>query len=1134
VAALTVFGAVTTANAAGPKACVVYACTDTSATGDIKTKLEASKLFDSVTMVDAGYTAPADATLAKCDSVLVFGDVNKGGFSDSTGVGDALARYIDKGGGVVMALPFYGGYYYNSPTGTNWSKYQLIDNSSSMSYVSRKSLGTKDTHAVLTGITKVDTNGSTCRERSSVTGSTVRSGAKIVATWNDGNGMVITGFPGGRPRIDLNLYPVSSDIGYYGCYDSAGDAAKLIAQSLQYVASPLRSNPSPADFGEVPVLGSADLSVEVENQGTAAITIASGDVTPAGVFTVEAIAYPKTLLPGDKLTLKVTAKPTAAGQATAIYSMTPSTPGAAPGVVQLIVKGIGPRYDAQPAQIDFGGIPVGSSASNVTVAITNTGGGYLGFNGATVDDGTNFALESVPAATLLGAGAGVTFEVKFKPALEKAYTTNVRVAYSIAGVNYSGIVSVKGSYGRPVIVAPASLVLSPVRVGATGPEQTITVQNTGNADLSITNLQFIGGDLGDFAVVTAASAMSPFKVLTASTGDIKVQCKPTVQALRQSTLEITSNDSAKPMGKVNVSVSCRGTVANFEMSVDKIDFTTKQQTGTCSSAQYVTVKNTGTDALKILSLGFTGANASSFKQTAPATRTVPGGGGTFVIPVQFCPVDIGSQKADLEIATDFKPGHVAKVPLTGTSTGPKVVVTPGQIDFGAVYIKTTSMSKQIQITNEGDQDLVFGKSILTPATGAFKVSGLPSEGKILKKGDPAITLDVQAGPLTAIQQSGEISIVVNDLVKMGNLRIPLSVTGVQADLKVDPMMMTFPLTIIGLRSQEQTVTVTNTGAAKLTGLDLSISGTASSDYVVTGDRTVVLDPGASAPFKVAFKPTGNGTRSAILVVNASGLTSPTQVKLEGTGKLLTISCSPDDKNLGMVRMGESAALKVICRNSDASDIEFQTGFSENQDDWSADPPSGTLPAGTPTEEGLVTLNVTFKPTATGPRTTVMTIKTKDGLAIGSINLDGTGLPMAKEKPSVEETGCSASGRPTTPAGTLIMLLLGAGTLLLHRRRRAYFSRRDAYFRDAYFRDAYFCDAYFRDAYFCDAYFRDAYFCDAYFRDAYFRDAYFRDAYFRDAYFRHARAYFSRCRAYFSRCRAYFSRCRAYFSRPAYF
>ena len=156
-----------------------------------------------------------------------------------------------------------------------------------------------------------------------------------------------------------------------------------------------------------------------------------------------------------------------------------------------------------------------------------------GFNTVSIDDTTNFALENVPMATLLGSGAGVSFRRPFKADARKAYTTNVRVAYSISGVNYSNIVTVKASYGKPKIVAPASLVLSPVRVGATGPDQIITLQNTGQTDLSITNIQFTSGDMSDFAVVTAASAMSPFKINTASSGDIKVQCKPSVQGIRQ-------------------------------------------------------------------------------------------------------------------------------------------------------------------------------------------------------------------------------------------------------------------------------------------------------------------------------------------------------------------------------------------------------------------------------------------------------------------------------------------------------------------------------------------------------------------------------------------------------------------------
>lgn len=1032
LAATAAVGTASSANAAGPKGCVVYASTDASAISDIKTRLEGTKVLDSVTMVDASYSAPSDASLSKCDGVLVFGDVNKGGFSDASGTGDALARYLEKGGGVVVALPYYGGYYYNSPTGANWAKYQLIDNSSSMSYMSRKTLGTKDAHPVFSGVSKIETNGNRCYERPSVNASTIKSGAKVIATWNDGNGMVIAGFPNGRARIDLNLYVVSSDIGYYGCYDSKTDAALLMAQSMVYVSSPLRANPSPADFGEVPVLGSADLDVDFENQGSAPVTVSSGDLSTTGVFTVGAVTFPKTLNPKDKLTLRFTAKPTAAGQTTAVYTLSSSTPGVAPGSVQLVVKGLGPRYEALPAQIDFGGIPVGSTAPAVTVNVTNTGGGYLGYNSVSIDDAVNFGLENVPSATLLGSGAGVSFDVKFKPTAEKAFATNVRVSYTISGSSYSGVVTVRGSYGKPKIVAPLSLVLSPVRVDATGSDQIVSVQNTGQADLSITNLTFTGGDASDFAVVTSATPAAPFKVLTGTTGDIKVQCKPTVQGLRSSTLEITSNDPSVPGGKTNVAISCRGTVANFEIDKDKVEFTTKQSAGTCSSAQYVVIKNTGSDSLKILSIAITGANASSFKHSAPASRTVPGGGGTFTIPIQFCPVDIGANTASLEVATDFKPGHVVKVPLTGESTGPKVVADPTSIDFGSVYIKTTSTTKQIQITNVGDQDLVFGKSILTPAAGAFKVTGLPSEGKILKKGDPAIVLDVVAGPMTATQQTGEISIIVNDQIKMGNLRIPLSVTGVQADLKVDPMTMTFPLTIIGLTSQQQTVTVTNSGTAELTGLDLSVSGTASTDFLVSGDRTVKIPAGGKAEFKVAFKPTGNGTRSAILVVNAAGLTTPTQVKLDGTGKLLTVGCSPDDKNLGLVKVGDTVALKVICRNSDSSDIEFVTGFSENADDWLVDPATGTLPAGTPTDEGMVTLSISFTPTATGPRTTTLTLKTKDGLVIGSINLDGTGIPQPKEKPPEDAGGCAMGGRSVVSPWALLLVV---GAMIARRRRR---------------------------------------------------------------------------------------------------
>ncbi|MFO0572970.1 MAG: choice-of-anchor D domain-containing protein [Polyangia bacterium] len=1037
-AALALCGLVGSAHAAGPKICSLYASTDATVIADVKKKLEDTKLFDSVTNIDAGGSTPTDMMLAACDAVLAWSDLSRGGFSLPTDIGNAMARYIDKGGGLVLVNPYYAGNSFSNVYSTDFDKYVLIS-PGGMVFTSSSSLGTYDkAHPIMNGINKVVGNGSRCYQRSSAAGS-LRAGAKTVAAWSDGNPLVVVGTPNGRMRVDLNLYNISTDVGFNGCYDPTSDAAKLMANALLFVANPVRAQP--LDFGEVPVgTTSTALTAEVVNTGTSIVTLTSGDLTPTGVFTITSPSFPVTLKAGEKMTFDVTARPTTAGQYTATYVIQQATMGAPPVYVPLVVRGLGPKFDVQPGTFNFGGLPVGKTAPPMVVTVTNTGGGNLSIDSTpTLTDTTNFALDKVPGPLpmLLSAGASISFEVKFNPTgTDRRYTAEVRIPYSISGGSNIGRVSLTGSYGSPKISVPTSFVMSPVRVNQMGQSQAITVSNSGWADLSISNLSFTGTDAGDFAVLTAASGMAPVKVApNGGTFDILVQCNPKMQGLRQATLNIDSDDPA--LAKATVAVQCKGTVANFEQTPDKLEFSPpSQQTGQCTAPKNVTLKNSGTDALKVLSLRFTGTNAASFKHTlGTGTKLVPPNNGTLVIPVQFCPVDIGAQSADLEIATDLTAGHTAKVPLTGTATGPKVVVTPGQIDFGAIYIKATSMSKKVTISNDGDQPLVFGKSTPPPAMGAFKVTGLPADGTTLKKGDAPIVLDVTASPAMAMVQTAEISIVVNDLVKMGVLRIPLSVTGVQADIQVSPMMMTFPVTIIGSTSAEQTLTVTNSGAAPLTGLTVTPSGTAANEYIVKPDNVPMEIPtGGKATFKVAFKPNGNGTRSAILAVNATGLAQPTQVKAEGTGKLLTITCSPDDKNLGPVAVGNMTTLKVTCRNSDPSVIEYVTGFSENLDDWTVDPATGMLPAASGGDEGVVSLQIVFKPTATGPRTTTLTIKTKDGITIGTINLDGTGTQPPK-MPMPMDQGCSYSQRaPLASLGSMLVLLASLGTLIARRRR----------------------------------------------------------------------------------------------------
>lgn len=109
-----------------------------------------------------------------------------------------------------------------------------------------------------------------------------------------------------------------------------------------------------------------------------------------------------------------------------------------------------------------------------------------------------------------------------------------------------------------------------------------------------------------------------------------------------------------------------------------------QIVGTTSAAQPVTLTNSGSAALTITSIGFTGANASEFAQTnncppAPATLAA---GSNCSIKVTFTPTAAGTAAASISIA-DNATGSPQTVPIAGTApflttTCTSLTVVPGQ------------------------------------------------------------------------------------------------------------------------------------------------------------------------------------------------------------------------------------------------------------------------------------------------------------------------------------------------------------------------------------------------------------------------------------------------------------------------
>ena len=210
---------------------------------DVYNKISNIGVFEEVDVVDLSQGEPALSTLLNYDAVLVWGhDGNLGSV-----FGDALANYIDEGGGVVNAL--FSTAYSNSNRSQGIrgrfqsDKYFLIESTSQGS--NSGFIKVLPNHEILEGV-----NNFTPSSFSS-SGSSVINNSTVVATWSDGAPLIVfndnIGLSGAR-RVDLDFFPPSSDVGRSAFWNSSTDGLKILTNSLEYVGNPIRTSPDAACF----------------------------------------------------------------------------------------------------------------------------------------------------------------------------------------------------------------------------------------------------------------------------------------------------------------------------------------------------------------------------------------------------------------------------------------------------------------------------------------------------------------------------------------------------------------------------------------------------------------------------------------------------------------------------------------------------------------------------------------------------------------------------------------------------------------------------------------------------------------------------------------------------------------------
>jgi Ca2+-binding RTX toxin-like protein len=252
------------------------------------------------------------------------------------------------------------------------------------------------------------------------------------------------------------------------------------------------------------------------------------------------------------------------------------------------------------------------------------------------------------------------------------------------------------------VISPTSLAIDFGTVAvADGPStpQTITIQNTGSADLLVSGVSVTGADAASFSAVAA-----PACAIVAPGGFcvIDVTFDPATTGPKAADVSIAHNASGSP---IMVGLSGIGGAPVASVSPASLAFGSVT-TGTTSAPLSITVSNTGNTNLVVSGVALSGPNAGQFTIVVNACGTVAPA-GSCNIDVAFAPTTVGAKSAQVDI-THNAAGSPSSVTLSGTGValvGPTISI-PANTAFGTRRVGTTRI-QTIRVTNLGPGTLVI-------------------------------------------------------------------------------------------------------------------------------------------------------------------------------------------------------------------------------------------------------------------------------------------------------------------------------------------------------------------------------------------------------------------------------------------
>lgn len=782
--------------------------------------------------------------------------------------------------------------------------------------------------------------------------------------------------------------------------DAPDDLVEVLLQTAVLNPSPSSLTFSSAALGSQ----SAPQTITLTNSGSASLVISQISSLDSKDFseTNTCGTLPVSLWVGDSCTISVYFTPGTEGNLSSSISITDNASQTAQTVA---VSGVGlaPEASVGPVSLNFGSQFQGTSSTSQAVTLTNNGNATLTISSIALSSGYS---QTTTCGASLAASSSCSIDVTFKPTTQGAAGGSLTVTDNSNGSSStSQTVTLSGTgIGPTAGVTPASLTFTSQMVNTTSATQSISLNNKGTAALTLTSIVLGGSNAGDFSQTNNCGT----SVAQNASCSITVSFKPTVSGTRTATVSVTDNTNGVT-GSAQVTTLTGTAVAPVAaVSPSSLPAFAGTLVGTSSSAQTVTLSNTGSAALSIASIAISGTNSSDFSQTNNCGTSVAAGANC-AVNITFKPGATGSRSASLMLTNNNNGvnGSTETVALAGTGTAPTAGVSPATLPaFAGQLVGTKSPAQIITLSNTGTAPLTISSVALSGAESA-DFTETSTCGTSVAAGSNC-TISVTFTPAATGSRSATLTITDNNNAVSGSAQIvSLSGTGTEPAVKLSASSLSFANENVGTASTVQPITITNTGTAALALTSITASG----DFTVSNPCGSSVAAGASCTVNVSFKPTAIGSRTGNLTVTDDAVPATQTVSLSGTGLGAEASLSGSSLTYSAELVGvTSAAQSVTLKNIGNAALGI-TSIAAGGDFAETNTCGSSLAAG-----ASCTVSVTFAAKAGGTRTGSLTLTDNAVEGNQTVALTGTGQDF-----SLTASSSSASVSPGQTASYTLTL-----------------------------------------------------------------------------------------------------------------